>query len=70
MCRSPGFYPPSNGKKPKADDQSALGSFRKEKRGKKMKVQDECCESGFALVYMYIITETLLKINRLFIKNI
>ena len=28
------------------------------------------CGSGFATTYMYILTEKMLKINRLFIKNI
>jgi len=59
-----------HGKKPGADDQSAPGSFRKEKRGKKMKVHDKGCEIGFASACMYIITESLLKINSQFIKNV
>jgi hypothetical protein len=34
-----GFSIPKGGKEPGADDQSAPGPFRKEKRGKKMKVE-------------------------------
>ena len=53
FCNAPIY----NRKEPGADDQSAPGSFRKEKRGKKMKVFEVGCGSGFTLVSMYIITE-------------
>ena len=35
-----------------------------------MKVRNGGCENGFASACMYIITERLLKINRVFIKNV
>ena len=51
------------GKKPVADDQSAPGPFRKEKRGKKMKVRYKDRGIASASVSMYIIAEWKLKIN-------
>ena len=60
----------AHGKSPGADDQSAPGFFRKEKRGKKMKMVSEKsgAELGSLDFSMYRITENGRKINKNFIK--
>ena len=54
---------PAQGKRPGADDQSAPGLFRKEKRGKKMKVEWKVDSAKSVSLLLYVHN------NRICVKN-